>query len=141
MDFVDEGRECLHNISDEEREPLDSPEFPPLHSAAELSTSEQRSQQHEASLAEEDVPELAEDDDASEEVNQSEEEDELMDSEPANQSPEIPHEEDDDDDDALSAGDSHFPIQFILVNQLICVNHFNEQPVHQKCAQIPISLY
>uniref|UniRef100_A0A9J8ABY1 Centromere protein T n=1 Tax=Cyprinus carpio carpio TaxID=630221 RepID=A0A9J8ABY1_CYPCA len=107
LDFVDEGRESLQDIPDEEREPLGSPEFPQLHPAAELSTPEQRSQQHEASLAEEDVPELAEDDDAQEEPNQSEEE-ELMDSEPANHSPEFPQEEeeeeeDDDDDDALSA--------------------------------------
>ncbi|XP_016127936.1 centromere protein T-like [Sinocyclocheilus grahami] len=107
LDFVDEGRESLQDILDEEREPLSSPEFPQLHPAAELSTPEQRSQQHEASLAEEDVPELAEDDDAQEEPNQSEEE-ELMDSEPANHSPEFPQdveeeEEEDDDDDALSA--------------------------------------
>lgn len=115
LDFVDEGRESLQDIPDEEREPLGSPEFPQLHPAAE-----QRSQQHEASLAEEDVPELAEDDDAQEELNQSEEE--LMDSEPANHSPELPQEEEeeeDDDDDALSAGDSHFHIQFILVNQFM----------------------
>ncbi|XP_016306782.1 centromere protein T-like [Sinocyclocheilus anshuiensis] len=106
LDFVDEGRERLQDILDEEREPLGSPEFPQLHPAAELSTPEQRSQQHEASLAEEDVPELAEDNDAQEEPNQSEEE--LMDSEPANHSPEFPQdveeeEEEDDDDDALSA--------------------------------------
>lgn len=118
LDFVDEGRESLQDIPDEEREPLGSPEFPQLHPAAELSTPEQRSQQHEASLAE-DVPELAEDDDAQEELNQSEEE-ELMDSEPANHSPEFPEEEDEDDDeDALSAGDSHFHIQFIMVNQFM----------------------
>ncbi len=124
LDFVDEGRESLQDIPDEEREPLGSPEFPQLHPAAEFSTPEQRSQQHEASLAEEDVPELAEDDDAQEELNQSEEEEEeeLMDSEPANHSPEFPQEEEeeeDDDDDALSAGDSHIHIQFILVNQFM----------------------
>lgn len=116
LDFVDEGRESLQDIPDEEREPLGSPEFPQLHPAAELSTPEQRSQQHEASLAEED-------DDAQEEANQSEEE-ELMDSEPANHSPEFPQEEEeeeeeDDDDDALSAGDSHFHIRFILINQCV----------------------
>ncbi|XP_052444759.1 uncharacterized protein cenpt [Carassius gibelio] len=101
LDFVDEGRVSLQDIPDEEREALGSPEFPPLHPAAELSTPEQRSLQHEASLPEEHVPELAE-----EEPNQSEEE-ELMDSEPANHSPEFPQdeeeEEEDDDDDALSA--------------------------------------
>ncbi|XP_058613112.1 myb-like protein X isoform X2 [Onychostoma macrolepis] len=97
LDFVDEGRESLQDIPDEEREPLGSPEFPPPHPAAELSTPEQRSQQHEASVAE--------DDDAQEELNQSEEE-ELMDSEPPNHSPQFPQEEEeeeDDDDDALSA--------------------------------------
>ncbi|XP_073681152.1 uncharacterized protein cenpt [Garra rufa] len=108
LDLVDESRESLQDVPDEERETPGSPEFPQLHSTAEVSTEEQRSRQHEASLAEEDVPEFAEDDDAPEEVNQSEEEDELMDSEPANQSPELPHEEeeeedDNDDDDALSA--------------------------------------
>lgn len=122
MDFVDEDRESLQDIPDDEREPLGSPEFPQLHPAAELSTTEQRSQQHEASLAEEDVPELAEDDAAQEELNQSEEEEELMDSEPANHSPEFPQEEEeedeDDDDDALSAGDSHIHIQFILVKSV-----------------------
>ncbi len=123
LDFVDEGRESLQDIPDDERE--SSPEFPQLHPAAELSTPEQRSQQHEASLAEEDVPELAED----EEPNQSEEEEEeRMDSEPANHTHEFPQEEEeeDDDDDALSAGDFHFHIQFILVNQLIWVKNFNE---------------
>ncbi|XP_059381890.1 centromere protein T [Carassius carassius] len=105
LDFVDEGRVTHQDIPGEEREALGSPEFPLLHPAAELSTPEQRSLQHEASLPEEDVPELAEDDDAQEEPNQSEEE-ELMDSEPANHSPEFPQdeeEEEDDDDDALSA--------------------------------------
>ncbi|KAL0163263.1 hypothetical protein M9458_042659, partial [Cirrhinus mrigala] len=115
LDLVNKSRECLQDVPDAEGEAPDSPEFPQLHTAAEVSTEEQRSQQHEASLAEEDVPELAEDDDATEEVNQSEEaEDELMDSEPANQSPEFSQEEenedeeeddddDDDDDDARSA--------------------------------------
>ncbi len=95
LDFVDEGREkSLQDFPDDERESLGSPEFPQLHPAAELSTPEQRSQQHEASLAEEDVPELAEDDAAQEELNQSEEEEEeLMDSEPANHTPEFPQEE------------------------------------------------
>ncbi|XP_016325660.1 transcriptional regulator ATRX-like isoform X2 [Sinocyclocheilus anshuiensis] len=107
LDFIDGNRD-LQDFSDEEREPLGSPEFPQLHPAAELSTPEQRSQQHEASLAEEDVPELEEDDDAPEELNQSEEEEELMDSGSASQSPELPQEEEeeeeeDDDDDALSA--------------------------------------
>ncbi len=124
LDFVDEGRESLQDFPDDERESLGSPEFPQLHPAAELSTPEQRSQQHETSLTEEDVPELTED----EEPNQSEEEEELMDSEPANHTPEFPQEEEeeDDDDDALSAGDSHFHIQFILVNQLIWGKNFNE---------------
>ncbi len=120
LDFVDEGRESLQDFPDDERESI--PEFPQLHPAAELSTPEQRSQQHEASLTEEDVPELTEDDDAAqEELNQSEEEEELMDSEPANHTPEFPQEEEeeDDDDDALSAGDFHFHIRFILLNQLI----------------------
>ncbi len=35
LDFVDEGRESLQDIPDEEREPLGSPEFPQLHPAAE----------------------------------------------------------------------------------------------------------
>ncbi|KAK2872358.1 hypothetical protein Q8A67_022255 [Cirrhinus molitorella] len=97
LDLVDESRELLQDFPNEEREAPGSPEFPQLHPAAEVSTEEQRSQQHEASLAEEDVPELAEDE-------EEEEEDELMDSEPVNQSPEFPQEEDDDDDDdALSA--------------------------------------
>ncbi|XP_016424496.1 glutamic acid-rich protein isoform X2 [Sinocyclocheilus rhinocerous] len=109
LDFIDGNRD-LQDFSDEEREPPGSPEFPQLHPVAELSTPEQRSQQHEASLAEEDVPELEEDDDAPEELNQSEEEEELMDSGSASQSPELPQEEEeeeeeeeDDDDDALSA--------------------------------------
>lgn len=103
LDFVDEGRGSLQDIPDEEREPLGSPEFPQLHPAAELSTPEQRSQQHETSLAEED--------DAQEELNQSEEEEELMDSEPASHSPEFPQEEEEEeDDDALSTGDSQFHI-------------------------------
>lgn len=123
---MDENRENLQDFSDEEREPLGSPEFPRLHPPAELSTPEQRSRQHEASLAEGDVPELEEDDDAPEELNQSEEE-ELIDSGSASQSPELPQEEEEnDDDDALSAGDSHFHIQFILVNQCIYMNHFNK---------------
>uniref|UniRef100_A0A672JXC2 Centromere protein T-like n=1 Tax=Sinocyclocheilus grahami TaxID=75366 RepID=A0A672JXC2_SINGR len=105
LDFIDGNRD-LQDFSDEEREPPGSPEFPQLHPAAELSTPEQRSQQHEASLAEEDVPEFEEDDDAPEELNQSEEEEELMDSGSASQSPELAQEEEeeeDDDDDALSA--------------------------------------
>ncbi|KTF81663.1 hypothetical protein cypCar_00027263 [Cyprinus carpio] len=103
LDFVDENRENLQDFSDEEREPLGSQEFPRLHPPAELSSPEQRSRQHEASLAEGDVPELEEDDDAPEELNQSEEE-ELIDSGSASQSPELPQEEEEnDDDDALSA--------------------------------------
>ncbi|KAK9955042.1 hypothetical protein ABG768_014950 [Culter alburnus] len=96
--FVDERRESLQDVPDEEREQAGSP-------VAEVTTPEQRSLQHEASLAEEDLPELAEHHNAPEEVNQLEEEEELMDSEPANQSPEPPQEEEeeeDDDNDALS---------------------------------------
>ncbi|XP_048022993.1 centromere protein T isoform X2 [Megalobrama amblycephala] len=101
--FVDERRESLQDVPDEEREQAGSP-------VAEVTTPEQRSLQHEASLAEEDLPELAEHHNAPEEVNQleeeeEEEEEELMDSEPANQSPEPPQEEEeeeDDDEDALS---------------------------------------
>ncbi|XP_051733799.1 uncharacterized protein cenpt [Ctenopharyngodon idella] len=97
--FVDGSRESLQDVPGEEREQAGSP-------VAEVTTPEQRSLQHEASLAEEDLPELAEHHNAPEEVNQLEEEEELMDSEPANQSPEPPQEEEeeeDDDDDALSA--------------------------------------
>lgn len=85
---------------------------------AEVTTPERRSLQHETSLTEEILPELAEHHDAPEELNQLEEEElELMDSEPANQSPEPPleeEEEDDDDDyDVLSTGDTLFHAYFI----------------------------
>lgn len=99
----------MQDVPGEEREQAGSP-------VAEVTTPEQRSLQHEASLAEEDLPELAEHHNAPEEVNQLEEEEELMDSEPANQSPEPPQEEEEeegDDDDALSAGDTHFHICFM----------------------------
>ncbi|KAK7143156.1 hypothetical protein R3I93_014353 [Phoxinus phoxinus] len=100
LEFVDGNRESLQDVTDEEREQAGSP-------VADVTTSKQRrSSQREARLAEEDLPELAEHHDAPEEVSQSEEE--LMDSEPAYQSPEPPpqeeeEEDDDDDDDALSA--------------------------------------
>ncbi|XDV38290.1 hypothetical protein PO909_007734 [Leuciscus waleckii] len=99
LEFVDGNRESLQDVTDEEREQAGSP-------VAEVTTSRRRSSLREASLAEEDLSELVEHHDAPEEVSQSEEE--LMDSEPANQSPEPPQEEeeeeeDDDNDDALSA--------------------------------------
>ncbi|KAK7131526.1 hypothetical protein R3I94_016599 [Phoxinus phoxinus] len=100
LEFVDGNRESLQDVTDEEREQAGSP-------LADVTTSKQRrSSQREARLAEEDLPELAEHHDAPEEVSQSEEE--MMDSEPAYQSPEPPpqeeeEDEDDDDDDALSA--------------------------------------
>ncbi|XP_050948351.1 LOW QUALITY PROTEIN: centromere protein T [Labeo rohita] len=109
LDLVDETRESLQDIPDEEREAPGSPEFPQLHPAAEVSTEEQRSQQHEASLTEDDVPELAEDEDAPEEVNQSEEENELWTlNQPIkalnfHRKKEEDEEEEDDDDDARSA--------------------------------------
>ncbi|XP_067232439.1 probable inactive protein kinase DDB_G0270444 [Chanodichthys erythropterus] len=100
--FVDGSKASLQDVPDEEREQVGSP-------VAEVTTPEQRSLQHEASLAEEDLPELAEHHNAPEKVNQleEEEEEELMDTEPANQSPEPPQEEEeeeeeDDNDDALS---------------------------------------
>lgn len=100
----------MQDVTDEEREQAGSP-------VAEVTTSKQRSSLREASLAEEDLPELVEHHDAPEEVSQSEEE--LMDSEPANQSPEPPQEEeeeeDDDNYDALSAGDFHMFYVFILL--------------------------
>lgn len=100
----------MQDVPGEEREQAGSP-------VAEVTTPEQKSLQHEASLAEEDLPELAEHHNAPEEVNQlEEEEEELMDSEPASHSPERPQEEEeeeDDDDDALSAGDTHFHMCFM----------------------------
>ncbi|XP_077050363.1 uncharacterized protein cenpt [Siphateles boraxobius] len=94
LEFGDLNRESVQDVR--EREQAGSP-------VAEVTTSKRRSSQRESSLAEEDLPELVEHHDAPEEVSQSEEE--LMDSEPANQSPEPPQEEEeqDDDDDALSA--------------------------------------
>ncbi|XP_067279312.1 uncharacterized protein cenpt [Pseudorasbora parva] len=102
LDFLDGNRESLQDVSDEEREQAGC-------LVTEVTTPEQRSSQREASLAEEDLPRPAEHHDAPEEVSQSEEEEELMDCEPANQSPDLLQEEeeeeedDDDDEDALSA--------------------------------------
>ncbi|XP_043090165.1 centromere protein T-like [Puntigrus tetrazona] len=104
LDFVDEGRESLQDVPDEAREPLGSPGFLGSHPAAELSTPEQRSQEED--LAEDDLPELAgDDDDAQEELNQSEEEKELMHSVPADHSPESPQEEEEEEDDEADDGD------------------------------------
>ncbi|KAG1958631.1 centromere protein T [Pimephales promelas] len=97
LEFVDGNRDSLQDVVDE-GEQAGSP-------VAEVTTTKRRSSHRKASLAEEDLPELAEHHDAPEEVSQSEEE--LMDSEPANQSREQPQEEEEEDDDgdsdALSA--------------------------------------
>ncbi|XP_051537121.1 fibrous sheath CABYR-binding protein-like [Myxocyprinus asiaticus] len=85
LDFVNGS---LKNIPDEQIRPQDGPVYTPLHPVAEVRTSEQMSQQHEASLAEESLPEHA-GDDAPEEMNQSEEED-MIEFEAANQNCE-PH--------------------------------------------------
>lgn len=134
LEFGNRSRESLQDVPDENGEPQGSHLSPPLYPVAEV-TDEKSSQQHDASLDEENLPEvegtefttseqrsqhdtnlngkeLPDAEDVAQEVeNQSEDED-MVDSEPANQSPELhlptqseqeEEEDDDDDDDAHSA--------------------------------------
>lgn len=93
LDLIDGDGEILGDFPDEERQAPVSPTSTQIHHEEEIITSEQRSTQNDASLNEDDVPHITEEDD----VIQSEKKREgLLDSEPANQNTEP-----DDDDEEL----------------------------------------
>lgn len=146
LEFGNRSTESLHDVPDEDVEPQGSRTSPPLYPAAEVTT-EQSSQQRDASLDEEDLPDVegaelttsehrsqhetslsgkelpdTEEDDPQEVENQSEDEDIIHDSMPANQSPE-PHspaqsEEEEDDDDDHSEG-SYVWLVYITRNHVV----------------------
>lgn len=148
LEFGHVSTESLHDVPDEDVEPQGSRTSSPLYPAAEVTT-EQSSQQRDASLDEEDLPDVegtelttsehksqhetslsgkelpdTEEDDPQELENQSEDEDIIHDSMPANQSPE-PHspaqseQEEEEDDDDAHSEGSYVLLVYITRSHVV----------------------